>query len=529
AGIGNVTHRPDVDGIYRRIHPFILFDGRLLPSLSVAPLMDVAAPAVLRDGEIRIGGLRLPVDKEGKMWVNFKGPFDGYRHYSAVDVIQSAILVAEGRPPLVPAEVFKDAYVFVAYTAPGLFDLKPTPVSALSPGVGVHMVVLDNLLNRDFQRPAPFSWVALLAAAGTFLVVAAVILIPAVWLVMVAVTGVFGLIFIGALFSFGQGFGMNLTALGLTALLGLISASMYRYQVEGKNRRFIHKAFSHYLSPKMVSQLLTDPERLVLGGENKELTLFFSDLVGFTTLSERLDAQDLVAVLNDYTSFMADTIAKYEGTLDKYIGDAVMAFWGAPVDQPDQSSKAVLAALECRERLAEFSRELARTRGDIAIDMRIGIDRGQCVVGNMGSARRFDYTAIGNPVNQAARLEGINKVYRTHILMGEAVREVCKDVVFSRVIDYLRVKGREIPVRVYEVMARSGEESDAQRWLKQRYEAAFAAYGRRDWVDAMLILEEILAGEDDDGPANTLLCRVRKYQVDPPPPDWDGAFTHTSK
>ncbi|HEY5998417.1 MAG TPA: adenylate/guanylate cyclase domain-containing protein, partial [bacterium] len=329
--------------------------------------------------------------------------------------------------------------------------------------------------------------------------------------------------------AYRAGWLLELFTAASAALAALVGAAVWRYQTEGKQRRFIAGAFSRYVSPKVVAQILEHPESLALGGERRDVTLFFSDLQGFTSISETMGPAELVGFLNEYTTLMADVITGpgLDGTIDKYIGDSVMAFWGAPLPQPDHARRAVLAALACQERLRPFCDALV-ARGGPRLVTRIGLNSGVCVVGNMGSRDRFDYTAIGDTVNQASRLEGTNKVYGTLIIASDATWDAAAGVAFGRMLDRVRVKGKAEPVAIHEAMAVAGAETPAQRSLAAAYGEAFAAYQRREWARAIALAEAILA-ERDDGPTRVLRERSRAFLASPPPPDWDGVWTLTSK
>ena len=260
------------------------------------------------------------------------------------------------------------------------------------------------------------------------------------------------------------------------------------------------------------------------------MTLFFSDLQGFTSISEGMSPQELVAFLNEYTTLMADVITGpgLDGTIDKYIGDSVMAFWGAPLPQPDHARRGLLAALACQERLRPFCDGLV-ARGGPRLVTRIGLNTGTCVVGNMGSRDRFDYTAIGDTVNQASRLEGINKVYGTLIIASESTWQAAPGAAFGRLLDRVRVKGKAEPVAIYEAMAPAGSETEAMRALAAAYAEALAAYQGRQWQRTIELAEAILRTTPGDGPSKTLIERARAFMAEPPPENWDGVWTLKTK
>jgi adenylate cyclase len=525
AGIGSVTFKPDPDGVYRRILPVISYGGRMVPALFLAPLLSKGKPVEFGDRSLTIGERAIPVGPDSNAMINFHAPMGAYRRYSAAGVITSAL--AGGQAPSVSKDVFKDAYVIVGYSAPGLYDLKPTPLSAVSPGAEVHAAALDNLLNGDFLAPLPRWALTALVFALALAVSFGVAVSKNTPVSIVPFFAVALFTFVLSIAAFRWAVWVNGFSVFTGVALSFVASGVWKYTVEGRQKRFIQKAMSLYVSPKLVSQIIEDPSMLKLGGAKREISIFFSDLVGFTSLTEKNEAQALVKLLNEYTTLMEEVITSLDGTVDKYIGDAVMAFWGAPVDQPDHAYFACSAALESLRRLDLFRDDLMR-RGFPGINMRIGVNTGTAIVGNMGSERRFDYTAIGDPVNEASRLEGINKAYGTRIIVAEPTWAMVSDRMFGRMVDFMKVKGKEIPSRIYEVMAHGGMETQTHRTVKAVYEKAFSAYQSRRWDEAISLAEGLVA-EYSDGPSKTLVKRAKGYAANPPPQDWDGSFAHMDK
>lgn len=524
AGVGFVNQSPDADGIYRQLSPLAGVDGRLLPTLGLAPLFKEQATMAWPGSRLTLAGRQLPLNEGGQLQLSFREQ-EPFVRISMLDVIQSEMLEKEGKAAHIDPELFRNAYVFVAYTAPGLFDLKPTPVQALSPGVMLHARLLANALDGRFMQQLGWWWQVPTNAALALLIIWITLRVQRLRVSSVLVLALVGLALVLSQWGFAAGYIWNLPLAMIWLALGLLLAASYRYQVEGRQRRFLHQAFSRYVSPRVVEQVIRSPHALDLGGERREITLLFSDLVGFTSLSEAMDPHDLVAVLNEYTSLMAEIITKYDGTVDKFIGDAVMAFWGAPLDQPRQSELALKAALECLERFEVLANS---HKAQAELGVRMGIDRGLCIVGNMGSRDRFDYTAIGDTVNQAARLEGLNKAYGTRILIGEQAWLPVEQGFVGRQIDLVRVKGKQQPVRVYEVLGLADQVSEAQRLLCEGYAQVFEAYQAQQWQRAIDLAEAALALQPDP-PLQRLLARILDYQQQPPSQPWDGVFSHMSK
>jgi adenylate cyclase len=286
--------------------------------------------------------------------------------------------------------------------------------------------------------------------------------------------------------------------------------------------------FGQYMSETVINHLLEHPEKLQLGGERRRVTLFFSDLAGFTTISERLSPETVVSLLNDYLSRMTEIILEEAGTVDKFEGDAIMAFWGAPLDQPDQASRACRAALKQQAALKELNHQFAGLNLP-PLSMRIGLNTGDAIVGNLGSAKRFDYTVIGDTVNLASRLEGVNKFYGSHIMASEATVAECTGTVECRELDLVAVKGKEQAVRVFEVLGLTGElEPEAIR-RRQDFAQALELYRQGRFPEAGAAFAAILTENPEDGPARTYRDRCRRFQEAPPPAEWDTVFRPEGK
>jgi adenylate cyclase len=301
----------------------------------------------------------------------------------------------------------------------------------------------------------------------------------------------------------------------------------YKYAVEAGERRFIKKAFGHYLSPQVINQIIADPSKLELGGQEKVLTAFFTDIKGFSSFSEKMGPNDLVELLNEYLSEMTDIIQKNEGTLDKYIGDAIVAFFGAPLHYEDHAVKACRSALESQRRLVEM-REKWKEKNLPPLEVRIGVNTGMMLVGNMGSKQTFNYTMMGDEVNLASRLEGVNKQYGTAICISESTQKATNGEFETRELDLVRVVGRETPVRIYELMALKGELTPEQQEWRTTFLRALDLYRTQEWEKATTAFEEVNRLHDDAA-ARYYIRRCRRFMDIPPGTDWDGVFTLTIK
>lgn len=517
--LGNVTASPDPDQVIRRLEPLRFLGGRALASLGLAAACAGGPCALTRGpGWLSLGGHPIPVDPEGRAILRFRGPPGTHPRYSAAAVLRAELALEEGQTPDLDPAQFRGRYVFLGLTAPGLHDLRATPVSPLYPGLEVHATALDNLLAGDFLRPAP-PW----GLGATLLLLGPLAGLAGLW----AARPWQGLLALALLtpLPLAAGFGLYqagwwwpVAAPCLAVALSLVAVMALNYAGEGRQRRFIKRAFHHYLSPQVIEQILADPSRLSLGGERRELTIFFADLQGFTSISEGLDPQDLASLLNDYLSDMTEVILAEGGTLDKYEGDAIVAFWNAPLDQPDHALRACRAALGCHQRLRERQAHYAQRAGR-PLFMRVGLNTGPVVVGNLGSRTRFDYTVLGDAANLASRLEGANKLFGTGLMVSLATWEQTHGALPGRQLGRLKVVGRAAPVQVFQPL----EATDPAP--PPGLAPGLALLEARDWAGALAFFAAL---EDRDSAAKVYAARCRELMA-LPQPQWDGVWNLQSK
>ncbi|RMF93313.1 MAG: CHASE2 domain-containing protein [Nitrospinota bacterium] len=526
-GQGFFNQDPDADGTIRRIPLVIRFHQDLYPSLDLQALRAYlgGVPIQLRAQEfgvesLTVGHLQIPLTETGHFLIDYAGPEQTFPTYSFADVLTQKI----------PLDTFRDKIVLVGPTALGIYDIRVTPFSPVFPGVEIHANVLENILSKRFIVRK--NWHLLLDALSILLFG---ITIGSVIPRLSPLYGAgFTLLLLGG-YTVGNygllvyaGTWYNYVYPALSILLTYIGVTVYIYFTTEKEKRFIRGAFSQYLAPTVIHQLLEDPSRLQLGGERRICTAFFSDLAGFSSISEQLSPEALVALLNDYLSEMSEILLHYEGTIDKYEGDAIVAFFGAPIAYEDHARRACFASLDMQQRLAERRQEW-RKEGKPLLHMRIGLNTGPMVIGNMGSRMHMDYTMMGDAVNLAARLEGANKEYGTMIMLSQATYEAARDDIEVRELDTIRVRGKAEPTTVYELLARKGELSPEQFRLLEWYTAGLAAYRRRQWDEAIQAFREALNVVPTDGPSQTYLQRCQTYKISPPPPDWDGVYNLATK
>ena len=561
--IGSVTGIKDSDGIYRRLKPFTLFDGKAVPGLSAASLMVSGKGRTIRyyeesallysGGSLQWEDITIPVNKDGHALLRFRGDLNRYGSYNVQQVIQSAEAYEQGESPLIPPSNFIDAHVFFGVYAQGLFDIFPTPIDSLYPGVGAHITMLDNMLQGDFIRESS-QWLNMFILL--IIVIVVVILALFIQRVPVSLTGTLIIIagvIIGsfAAYQFG-GLWVPMVTYLVGILFSFIAATLYNFATEGSQKRFIKSAFSQYLSPKVIEQIIHDPSQLKLGGEKREMTAIFTDVRSFSTISEALgDPAKLVELLNFYLTRMSNIVLDNQGTIDKYEGDAIIAFFGAPVHMDNHAALACRAAVNMKKAEDKINQE-ALTNGLVtpqvmealaakgiieSIDdrnplfTRLGINTGDMVVGNMGTPNKMDYTIMGNAVNLAARLEGVNKQYDTGgILISEYTRGHIGNEFVLRPLSRVRVVGINTPLRLYELLDTASEASPELLEMVKNWEMAFNLYEKRDFSSAKNIFQTISAKNNSDKAAKKYLDRCAKYINSPPDEkSWDNGVDNLTE
>lgn len=508
---GLVNMSIDIDGITRLVPIGIRTnEGQSVENFSVEilSLYDGRLPKEIRE--------RIP-KVNGRMRINYVGKPESFQTYSYIDVLSGSI----------PKEAFSGKIVIVGSTALDLHDNLLTPVSGgkLMSGVEVHANVLQTILENKYLYEEP-----------EFMTVGTIALVSIVFSVLFAVLGiVWGsiLLFVGvvlyiiyAIFSFDAGYIRNIVFPPLAFIVVYIVQVIYKYFVENKKKRYIKRALSFYLSESVMREVLSDPKKLALGGVRKEMTVLFSDIAGFTSISEELPPDTLATLLNNYLTRMTNIVFTHMGVLDKYIGDAVMAFWGAPLDDPDHALQACRAAIAMQKDIEEIKKDWLEI-GVENFDVRIGINTGEMTVGNMGSKLRFDYTLLGDNVNLGSRLEGLNKEYHTGIIISGSTFERVKHDVIARRLDTVAVKGKAKGVPVYELRA-MGQASDKEKEFLEAFEHARKNYEEGKFKEALTQFERIVHEFSYDFTTKLYIQRCKEY-IFHPPAHWDGIFYAESK
>jgi adenylate cyclase len=531
AGFGFVNFLPDDDNAIRNMPVFLNFANQVYPSFALAVVMKFAGVsnrevAVELAREVQLGNpgnggrmFQIPIDEKGRVIINYMGNKRTFRYISYYDVFAQRV----------PAEMFQDRIVLVGTSAPGLADLRPVPFESAFPGVEVHANVIYSILTQDFitRQSRTVSLIVMLIFA---MIAGVITMIWSPWLGIVFVLFLSGgYIALTAWIFIARNAWVPQVQPMLSFFIAFISVMVYRFLSEERQKQQIKGMFVHYASELIVNELIRDPSKLKLGGEKKYATAFFSDIKDFTTLSEKLNPERLVAQLNEYLSAMTDIVLEYGGYLDKYEGDAIVAVFGVPVDQPDHAERASLAALEMQKILVELRKKWAAEKRP-PFEVRIGLNTGEMIAGNIGGKNRFNYTVISDSVNLASRLEGANKMYGTKIMLGEETYNLAKSQIIARELDFLRVKGKARPVRVYELLARRSDGfAESLNTAFTHFARGLELYRLQEWQQAIAEFRRALEFKPDDGPAKEFLRRCDIFMQSPRPPDWDGVFEMRTK
>ena len=538
AGRGLFSIDPESDGIIRRVPVIMTAQGNLVPSLSMEMLRVVTGSSAIlvrvdQAGvqSVAVPGLEVPTDRNGQFWVHFNH-HDPERYVSAKDVLQGNV----------PPERLAGKLVLIGTSAIGLLDLKTTPLDAAIPGVEVHAQILESVLSKSSLVNPNYAIGAELALAVLFglAIIVAAPMLPASIVIVLGGCLIAGLIGLSLYLFVEHNLLIDFTYPLISSWLIYLVLTFVNYFREQKQRRQIRSAFGYYLSPHMVEQLARSPEKLVLGGEERRMTILFSDVRGFTTISEHYkdDPQGLTRLMNRFLTPLTNAIIERKGTIDKYIGDAIMAFWNAPVDDEEQEANACEAALEMLLRAETLNGELKReaeSNGGVYMPLRIGIglNTGPCVVGNMGSDFRFNYSVLGDTVNLASRLEGRTKDYRIPVVIGSRTAEGAKQKFAVMEIDLIMVKGKKQPEAVFTVLGRSEVDADPRcRELRDTNAQMLGRFRKQQWDDAINLIarcRKFANGFDLSGLYDMYEERIELYRAQPPGPDWDGVYEAETK
>jgi adenylate cyclase len=535
ASAGHFSLDPDPDGILRRVPMLAEFDGAYYEPLSLAIVRMILGGQNILPGYpsdkiwsrnysglewFEVGPLRIPVDELVTSLIPYRGKHGSFNYISAVDVLNERVDTA----------MLQGKIVLVGTSAPGLLDLRATPVQEVYPGVEVHANMISGMLDRNIKQKPPYvvgaEFVSLLIA-GLAMALLLPLLNPLKSL-LVTVAVLLGVLFINLLV-FHVGNLVLPLASGLLLISLLFALNMtYGYFVETRGKRQITGLFGQYVPPELVDEMARNPESFSMEGESREMTVLFTDVRGFTTISEGLDPKQLSQLMNEFLTPLTEVIYKHRGTVDKFMGDCIMAFWGAPLADPAHARNGILAGLEMHEILQKLKPEF-QSRGWPEIRIGVGLNTGRMSVGNMGSKLRTAYTVMGDAVNLASRLEGITKDYGADIIVGEGTKNAVPDVVF-RELDRVRVKGKDEAVAIFEPFGMQGKVDKPRLEEIKLYTQFLRLYRAQDWDQAELQLFNL----QKQVPGNLLYSqifveRISYLRANPPGKGWDGAYTFKSK
>lgn len=533
ASAGHFNPYVEDDGITRRVPMLASYKDGYYEPLSLAMVRLIAGSPALRPvvGEetigtgyvglegVRLGKYVIPVDDKGTALVPYRGPQNSFRYFSLVDVMNKRVGVDELRGKI----------ALVGTSAPGLLDLRATPVAPAYPGVEIHANLIAGMLDENIKQRPSYSM------GVEFAAILLIGLVLAIWLPVLSpqqatlVTLTMLLLTLATNVGLFQFVHLVLPVASLLLIiLMLFTLNMaYGFFVEARGRRQITGLFGQYVPPEVVDEMARDPEKASMQPESREMTVLFTDVRGFTTISEGLDPKALSALMNEFLTPLTEVIYKHRGTIDKYMGDCIMAFWGAPLHDPHHARNGVLAGLEMQRTLKAMEPELrAKNWPDIRIG--VGLNTGRMSIGNMGSKVRLAYTVMGDAVNLASRLEGITKEYGADIIVGEDTKNAVPDLIF-REIDRVRVKGKDTAVTIYEPLGLNGEVQQSVLDAAELFHESLELYRQQEWDMAEQRLLRLRTTSPDVRLYDTFLERIAILRTNPPGPGWDGAFTFQSK
>lgn len=503
---------PDADGIYRRYPIAFIFKGSIYPSLGIQTARFAMNQEVLMQLDHEgIRGFKLGEihhNHDNTLRLNF---YKNIHYVSAYDALYH-----------LPTSYFSDKIVFIGITEMGLFDMRPSPIDLHAPGIGFHYTAVSNLLNNEFLTQSFIVDISVLLVV--LIAVLSISMMTPFYrrllfnvLVLILLIGIINVLFL--YFNIRSSLSLPLMA-SILLILSLEGLSFFQTEAHASD---VKKVFSNYVAPEVVQMIVEDIDNVQLGGEEREVSILFSDIRDFTSISEKLTPSQLVMMLNQYLDPMTNVILEHNGLLDKYIGDAIMAMFNAPLDTPNHADYACRSALEMVNRLIQLNEQFSRDNWP-NINIGVGINTGVATVGNIGSKLRFDYTAIGDSVNLAARVEGLNKYYKTQIIVSEFTKECLQASFLLRELDHVKVKGKDNPVRIYELMAQNTNNPR----IRSRFEEGLELYFHKRFKEAENFFRST-SDEFNDPTSLVFADRCAQYESHPPPENWDGTYEKRTK
>jgi adenylate cyclase len=519
----------DNDGVFRRVPVLQEYDGNLFPSLALETArLAMGGPDIqfgIRDQggllaiqDFQLGDVSIPLDLQGNVLVPYRGRQGSFPYLSIVDILNKEF----------PKELLQGKTVLMGTSAAGLLDLRSTPVGNRFAGVEVHANIVSGIMKQSIPVYPDYT-VGLEVISIIILGLLMIILQPKLspgWNIVLLISMMFLMLVIN-LFFWNRGVVMPVASELLVLVWMFLVHMSYGYLFEFRGKQQMAKQFGQYVPPEIVGELSENPDVISFEGEAKELTVLFSDVRGFTSISEGLDARELAELMNQYLTPMTGIIHEKRGTIDKYMGDAIMAFWGAPLEEPKHALLAMEASIDMLERLDKMNRDFAE-RGWPEVKIGIGLNTGIMSVGNMGSDFRMAYTVMGDAVNLGSRLEGLTKQYGVSMIVSEYTAATVPEYAYLE-LDRVQVKGKSEPVTILQPLCRLEQLTDFQKNLLDSYRKAMDAYRSQDWAQAKMLFIELATKDIDRLIYKIYLERIALFEKEPPSKDWDGVFTHTSK
>ena len=524
AGLGIVTLITDSDNIIRRVPLLFKYKNQLIPQISFL----VYSKIINKNFKEIIATENLPIDEEGNLLIKWYGgggvTGNVFKYYPISDLIISGYRLSGGEEPVIDPKIFKDKIVIIGGTAHGLGDFKSVAINSNEPypGMEIHATVISNLLNKHYIYKAS-EYINLLIILLISLIIPAILIFLKKIYYSLSVFALFaGLITYLNIYIYGKyGYYIDFIYPELAMIFGFLITAVVLYVVEGKQKNELRKTFNRYMSPLVIDEILKNPDSIELGGREIFATVFFSDIKDFTNISERYSPTDLVMHLNEYFSNASSIILEHRAMLDKYIGDAIMAVFGAPIYQENHAIAGCRAALKIQKQLDILYSNLKKDQP--VFITRMGLNSGKMIVGNIGTTSRLDYTAIGDAVNTASRMEGLNKIYGTRIIISESTYELVKEEFETRELDLIAVKGKNIPIKIYELVGERGDVDDRQLLFSHNFEKGLKLYKNREWKQALELLKE-LSVDRNDLSVDLYKQRCQEFILNPPKENWDGVF-----
>ena len=521
--VAHMNFFPEEDGVNRRAVPLISYKGRDYPGLGLAGAMEALGVTDAEFGfsSIIVGSRSISLDSYNSMLINYTGPAGMYRMVSFSDVVKGRVDPGKLRHKI----------VFVGATALGIYDMRVTPFHSNTPGVEINANIADNIINNTFMQQGVFErLIDLLSIIVLGATVFFITIRPRPYLAFTLVLTLVASYSVFAYSMFLAGHWLSLVYPLSSIFIAYSVSASFRFITIDRQEKEIRSMFSNYVSGKIVDRLVSNPDAAKIGGNSRKITILFCDIKGFSSFSEKANPYEVVKTLNTYLDLMTQEIMNHNGTVDKFLGDGVMAYWGAPLEQENHAELAVKCTLAMFKKMRTLKKKREKA-GEVPLSFRVGVNTGEVIAGNIGAqGKKMEYTVIGDNVNLGSRLEGAAKFFGVDILVSESTYRLTCDNFSYRELDYLRVVGRRTPINTYELLGtKEGSLVFREDDYLRRYNAALELYRNREWQGAKNAFDELSKEDPNDKPLEHFRSRCGFYMDNPPPDDWDGVFDRREK